>query len=231
MASASSLSPAEKQQAVIYLRVSTEEQVDNYSLDTQANICRREAERRGLSVGEIFREEGRSAKTIVDRPALIDMLSYCRKNRRQISAVIVYRLDRISRQTADYLAIRKKLFELDITLISATEPTGDTPTEKFIETMLAGFAQMDNDVRGERARNGMKARFMNGLPNGNVPLGYVCENGYVAKDTESFAAVKAAWELMATGTKSLREMAVVLNDQGIRDQQKGRKETMLRPKH
>ena len=218
-----------KQQAVIYLRVSTEEQVDNYSLDTQANICSKEAERRGFDIAEVFREEGRSAKTIVDRPALIDMLDYCRKNRRQIGAVIVYRLDRISRQTADYLAIRKKLFELDITLISATEPTGDTPTEKFIETMLAGFAQMDNDVRGERARNGMKARFLNGLPNGNVPLGYLCEDGYAAKDPESFAQLKAAWELMATGTKSLREMAVILNDHGVRDQQKGRKEALLRP--
>lgn len=95
--------------------------------------------------------------------------------------------------------------------------------------MLAGFAQMDNDVRGERARNGMKARFMSGLPNGNVPLGYLCGNGYVTKNPESFAPLKAAWDLMATGTKSLREMAVILNNQGIHDQQKGRKEMPLRP--
>src|SRR5580692_71436 len=113
---ASSLTPCDKGRAVIYLRVSTEEQVDNYSMDTQADICRKEAERRGLEIAEVFREEGRSAKTITDRPTLIDMLGYCRKNSKQIDAVIVYRLDRISRQTADYLAIRKKLFELDITL-------------------------------------------------------------------------------------------------------------------
>ncbi len=222
-------STAEKQQAVIYLRVSTEEQVDNYSLDTQADICRKEAERRGLDIVEIFSEKGRSAKTITDRPTLIEMLGYCRKHRRQVGAVIVYRLDRISRQTADYLAIRKKLFELEITLISATEPTGDTPTEKFIETMLAGFAQMDNDVRGERSRNGMKARFMSGLPNGNVPLGYLCENGYATKNPETFSALQAAWELMGTGTKSLREMAKILNDQGIRDKQKGCNEVLIRP--
>lgn len=229
MSTTHSLSTLGERQAVIYLRVSTEEQVDNYSLDTQADICRKGAGRRGLSIAEVFREEGRSVKTITDRPALIEMLGYCRKHRQQVSAVIVYRLDRISRQTADCLAIRKKLFELDITLISATEPTGDTPTEKFIETMLAGFAQMDNDVRGERSRNGMKARFVNGLPNGNVPLGYLCGNGYVAKDPESFAVLKAVWELMGTGTKSLREMAVILNDQGIRDKQKGRRDMMLRP--
>jgi site-specific DNA recombinase len=218
-----------QRKAVIYLRVSTEEQVDNYSLDTQAGICVKEAERRGLTVLETFREEGRSAKTIRDRPTLIELLEYCRKHRKEVSAVIVYRLDRISRQTADYLAIRKKLAESDITLISATEPTGDTPTERFIETMLAGFAQMDNDVRGERARNGMKARFLSGLHNGSVPLGYLRENGYATKDPEMFSAIQSAWELMATGTKSLREMARLLDKQGIKDKRKGYKEYTLRP--
>lgn len=214
--------------AVIYLRVSTEEQVDNYSLDTQLDICKKEAERRGLSVLEIFREEGRSAKTIRDRPTLVELFEYCRKNHKNIGAVIVYRLDRISRQTADYLAIRKKLAETDITIISASEPTGDTPTERFIETMLAGFAQMDNDVRGERSRNGMKARFLSGLPNGNIPFGYKNMNGYAVKDAESFAVIKEAWDLMATGTKSLREMAGILNKQGIRVGQKGRAEKSVR---
>ncbi len=218
----------DKHIAVVYLRVSTEEQVDNYSLETQADICRKEAERRNLQISEVFREEGRSAKTIRDRPTLIEMLDYCRKHKSEVGAVIVYRLDRISRQTADYLAIRKKLAECNITLISASEPTGDTPTERFIETMLAGFAQMDNDVRGERSRNGMRARFMSGLHNGSLPLGYLRQNGYAAKDAESFSALKAAWELMETGTKSLQDMANILNEQGIREKRKGHKETLLR---
>ena len=182
-----------------------------------------------MQVADVFREEGRSAKTIKARPTLIEMLEYCRKNRKTVGAVIVYRLDRISRQTADYLAIRKKLTECDITLISASEPTGDTPTERFIETMLAGFAQMDNDVRGERSKNGMRARFLSGLHNGGVPLGYMRENGFAAKDSETFTAIQAAWELMGTGTKSLREMARTLEDQIIRDKRKGYKEAVLRP--
>ena len=218
-----------RKEAVIYLRVSTEEQVDNYSLSTQEDICRKEAAKRGLVVLEPFREEGRSAKTIRERAQLMALLDYCRKNKKNINAVIVYRLDRISRQTADYLAIRKKLAEYDITIISATEPTGDTPTERFIETMLAGFAQMDNDVRGERSRNGMRARFLSGLHNGSVPLGYLRQDGFASKDPENFAALQAAWLLMETGTKSLREMAVILNDQGIRDKRKGYKDCLIRP--
>ena len=145
--------------AIIYLRVSTEEQVDNFSLETQEKICRQEAERRNMQVGQIFREEGRSAKNITGRPVLIEMLEYCRKNRRSVDALIVYRLDRLSRQTGDFLAIRKKLSENQIAIVSASEPTGNSPTERFIETMLASFAQMDNDVRSERTKNGLLGAF------------------------------------------------------------------------
>ena len=217
------------QKAVIYLRVSTEEQVENYSLGTQEEACVKEAQRRDVEVLRTFREEGRSAKTIKDRPALIELLEFCRKNKKEVDAVIVYRIDRISRQTSDYLAIRKKLAECDITLISTTEPTGNKPADKFIETMLAGFAQMDNDVRSERTKTGMRARFLSGLYNGPVPLGYLNRSGYATKDPATFDKMKAAWDIMATGTKTLREMAEILTEQGVREKQKGHTEKMLRP--
>lgn len=211
-----------QEKAVIYIRVSTEEQVENYSLNTQEEICTKEAKKRNLSINKVFREEGRSAKTITARPILIEMLEYCRKHKRDIDAVIVYRLDRVSRQTTDYLAIRKKLSEYDIKLISATEPTGNSPTEKFIETMLAGFAQMDNDVRGERSRNGLRARFMNGLCS-YVTHGYLNQNGYITKDPESFTQFREAWELLATGTKTLREIGDFLYEKGVKQKKKGGK--------
>ena len=210
----------QSEKAIVYIRVSTEEQVDNYSLGTQESICRKEAENRGLSVVQVFREEGRSAKTIAGRPTLIEMLEFCRKHKKEISSVIVYRLDRVSRQTSDYLAIRKKLAECEITLISATEPTGDSPTEKFVETMLAGFAQMDNDIRGERARNGLKARFLTGLTS-YVTMGYLNQNSYVSKDPATFDKLKDAWDLMATGTKTMRKIANILTEQGVGQRQKG----------
>ncbi|MEX2007310.1 MAG: recombinase family protein, partial [Candidatus Levyibacteriota bacterium] len=206
---------ADGKKAIVYLRVSTEEQVDNFSLGSQEEICRKEAEKRGYEIVEVFREEGRSAKNIKGRPVLIGMLEYSRKNKNKIQALFVYRLDRISRQTSDYLAIRKKLAENGVTIISSTEPTGDSPTEKLVETMLAGFAQLDNDIRSERARNGLRARFLSGLISGKPPLGYKFQAGYAVKDSETWDKVKAAWDLMATGTKSTRDIAVVMNDWGL----------------
>ena len=207
---------ADGKKAIIYLRVSTEEQVDNFSLDTQLDICKKEAEKRGCEVVEIFREEGKSAKTILGRPVLIELLEYCRKNKNKIQALFVYRIDRISRQTADYLAIRKKLAENGVNIISATEPTGDSPTEKLVETILAGFAQLDNDIRSERAKNGLRARFLSGLISGKPPIGYKLQAGFVVKDSETWDRVKEAWDLMATGTKPTREMANIMNGWGLR---------------
>lgn len=213
--------------AVIYLRVSSEEQVDNFSLETQGDICKKEAAKRGYEVVEIFREEGKSAKTIVGRSALLSLLDYCRKKSNRIEAVFVYRLDRISRQTADYLAIRKKLAESGTTIISSTEPTGDSPTEKLVETILAGFAQLDNDIRSERTKNGLRARFLAGLTGAKPPLGYILQNGYAVKDTATWDAMKWAWGILATGSKSLAEMATIMNAKGLRKVVKG-KEFKLR---
>ena len=218
---------ADGKKAVLYLRVSTEEQVDNFSLDTQEEICRREAQKRNYEIIEVFREEGRSAKNISGRPVLINLLEYCRKNKGRIQAVFVYRLDRISRITADYLAIRKKLAECGVNIISSTEPTGDSPTEKLVETILAGFAQLDNDIRSERAKNGLRARYLSGLISGKAPLGYIFQAGYAVKDPKTWDKVKRAWDLMATGTKSTREMAEIMNELGLKEIH-GKKEYNLR---
>ena len=59
--------------AVIYVRVSTESQVDGYSLADQEDRCRKEAERQGFHVLKVYREEGISAKTL-DRPQLEELM-------------------------------------------------------------------------------------------------------------------------------------------------------------
>ncbi len=219
---------ADGKKAVIYLRVSTEEQVDNFSLDTQEDICRKEAQKRNYDIIEIFSEEGRSAKSIVGRPVLIGLLEYCRKNKGKVQAVFVYRLDRVSRITADYLAIRKKLAENGVTIISSTEPTGDSPTEKLVETILAGFAQLDNDIRSERAKNGLRARYLSGLISGKAPIGYMLQAGYAIKDPKTWDKVKEAWDLMAAGKTSLIQIAEIMNEWGLREIH-GKKEYRLRP--
>lgn len=220
----SKLDTLAKTDAVIYLRVSTEEQVDNFSLDTQEEICKKEAERNNLQVIKIFREEGRSAKTINGRPELMELLKFCKQNKKTLGAVIIYRLDRLSRQTSDYLSIRKTLISNNIKLISASEPTGTSPTDTLLETIMASFAQHDNDVRSERTKNGMYARFKSGLISRKPPIGYIMDSEkFPVEDPENWSRMVQCWDLMATGTKGLREMTRIMEKIGLQTIHKGKK--------
>lgn len=212
--------------AVLYLRVSSEDQVQNYSLDNQEQACTREAEKRGYKVIKTFREEGKSAKTIKGRPTLLDLLEHCRKNKQDVDAVIVFKIDRMARETSDYLLIRKQLASYGIDIISASEPTGSSPAEKFVETLLAATAEFDNAVRGERTKSGLRSRFLVGLPISRVPLGYFREGKMVHKSPDSFDLVKKAWDLMVTGRYSLKDIAKQMNTWGLREFFHGKTHTL-----
>lgn len=202
---------------VLYVRVSTDDQVKNFSLETQKETCEKQAERLGYSVVKVFREEGESAKT-ANRPELIKLIDYCRKNNKNVNSVLVYRFDRVARNTQDHLAIKSRLAELGIKLESASEPTDDTPSGRFLETILASVAQLDNEVRAEKTKNGLYKRFQAGLSI-KPPLGYInTEIGgkrVQVADPKYYSLVKKSWLLMATGTKSLTEMAKEMNNMGL----------------
>ncbi|KKR52181.1 MAG: Site-specific recombinase [Candidatus Woesebacteria bacterium GW2011_GWA1_40_43] len=204
--------------AYIYIRVSSEEQVSNYSLDNQEEYCRKEADHRGYVVEKVYREEGVSAKNI-NRPELILLLEDSRKNKNEISAVFIYKIDRISRETFDYLAIKKRLADYGIRIISVTEPTEDSPTGEFLETLLAASAKLDNATKGLRSRDGMRKRLESGWANGKAALGYINiernEKQIIEPDPEQFDLVKKSWDEMSTGAYSLETMATYMNKLGI----------------
>ena len=209
-----------RSKVVGYVRVSSEDQVNNYSLTTQEAYIKQEVERRDYELVKIFREEGKSAKTL-ERPALIDCLNFCYKNKSEIFSLIVYKLDRLSRQTSDYLAVRKQLAQYGIDLISISEPTGTNPAEKFIETVLAASAQLDNEVRASRAMDGLKARFESGLYLGKPPVGYTAVKNQVGRsiavpDKIMFSKVRESWAVMESGTKTLSQIAKYMNNLDIR---------------
>ena len=157
--------------AVLYCRVSTREQTQNLSLTTQERTCRAYCDRSGFEVARVFVEEGESAKTR-DRTRLRELLDYCRDNKGTVHHVVVYRLDRFSRQQYDHVILAAQLKRFGVTLKSATEPISDDSTGKLMENILSSFAQFDNDVRGERTIAGMRAALEEGRWTFGVPLGY-----------------------------------------------------------
>ncbi len=161
--------------AIIYVRVSDSEQIDGTSLDAQVRLCREYLEKQGLVLAcEPFIEKGESAKT-TSRTMLIKALEHCRVHKNKIAAFVVWKVDRFARNTEDHFAVKRVLIGYGTTLHSVTEPISDDPMGKLMETMLAGFAEFDNDIRSLRCRNGMMDRIRQGIYPFKPPVGYICE--------------------------------------------------------
>ena len=112
--------------AIIYTRVSSDEQVKGTSLNDQEARCRRYCSDQGIEVLQVFREEGASAKTI-ERRMLLEAMEYCRKSRGKVDAFVVWKVDRFARNAEDHFAVRKLLLEYGVTLRSVTEPDWPRP--------------------------------------------------------------------------------------------------------
>ena len=209
--------------AVAYVRVSSEEQVQGTSLDSQFKECLRYAEHEGIELREedVFREEGVSAK-IIDRPELAHMLDFCAKNKGKIHQCIVWKVDRLARNASYHQIIKSKLASYGIKLVSVTEPIDDDPTGTLMENILAAFAQFDNDIRTARTTAGMRARTEQGGWPHSAPFGYRkarMPSGIVslAPDPEKAPLVKALLETFATGNYTIEGCLAVAYKLGIRD--------------
>lgn len=161
-----------KPRAVIYCRVSTKQQVDEgNSLSTQERLCREYAFKQGYEVSEVFIEKGESAKT-KDRTELQKMMSFCAIKKNNVSYVVVYKLDRFSRNTDDYSYLRIILKRYGIYIKSTTEYFENTPAGRFMENIISNVSQFDNDVRTERAVNGSRDAMVEGRYVWIAPYGY-----------------------------------------------------------
>ena len=154
--------------AIIYIRVSSDEQVRGTSLATQEAECRAWCQRNEHQVAEVYRDEGESAKT-ADRPGLIAAVARCQRG---ADAFLVHKLDRLARNTTDGLAIRAELRRAGCSLISATEAAGDDPVGEMVSTVLMAVAQFDNQVRAVRCKSGMTAVALAGGWVWQAPRGY-----------------------------------------------------------
>lgn len=213
---------SDKSRAMLYVRVSTKEQVEEgNSLPTQERICREYASRNDMEIIEeaVFVEEGESAKTAL-RTELQKMLTYATLHKDSIDCLIIYRLDRLSRDTRDYGELKVFFSSLGIKVVSATENFDDNPVGRFIENTLAGVAQLDNEVRAERSKNGMIDAVREGRWVWKAPLGYVNTkvNGKrnIAPNTENDTAklLNEAWVLVDTGYP-IGEARRILTNKGL----------------
>lgn len=205
--------------AVIYCRVSSQEQVQNYSLGTQEKACRDFCHQRGYEVEAVFLEKGESAKTI-DRPEFCRMMDYCNGNKSKVGWVIVYDLSRLARNSHDYQSTRLYLSKLGILLQSVTQPFDQSPYGAFQENMLSAMAQLDNEIRAHRTVVGMEAAIQAGRWTFKAPIGYL--NSRLGKsgpslipDPDRAPLIRQAFEMFSTGLHTKEQVLARVTAMGL----------------
>lgn len=156
----------------IYIRVSTTYQIDKDSLPMQRKDLTAYSELMlGISDYEIFEDAGYSGKN-TDRPAFQEMMARIRKH--EFSHLLVWKIDRISRNLLDFSQMYSELQKLRVTFVSKNEQF-DTSTamgEAMLKIILV-FAELERNMTSERVTATMISRANQGLWNGGrVPYGY-----------------------------------------------------------
>ena len=124
---------------------------------------------------EIFEDEGFSGGNL-NRPDFRRMLDGVRRGR--FHAIVVYRLDRISRNIGDFAALIDELTGLDVSFVSIREQFDTaTPMGRAMMFIISVFSQLERETIAERIRDNMHALARTGRwLGGNPPTGYTSES-------------------------------------------------------
>ncbi len=155
----------------IYVRVSTTQQIDRESLQTQEERLRQYCKIHGYSIYKVYREEGVSAKDI-KRPKLEELMQDIEN--KKVQAVLVAKLDRITRSLKDLINLIEFFQEHDVKLISLTQNIDTTGSMgRFMLNLLGAVAQVEREMTAERVSEDMHHRALAGKWNGGIiPYGY-----------------------------------------------------------
>lgn len=148
-----------KMRAGLYARVSTH---DQQTLPMQLSAMRDYAGRRGWEVVKETSEVGSGAKEREKREELMGAA-----RRREIDAIVVWRLDRWGRSLVDLVTTLGELGELEVGFVSLTEALDlTTPTGRAMAGLLAVFAEFERDILRERVKAGIAQARAEGKPHG-----------------------------------------------------------------
>lgn len=155
--------------AVIYSRVSSHEQSKGLSLDSQVQTIRQFCETRSISIIKEFQDIMTGTK--FDRDGFNALKEFCHKKRP--TYILVWRWDRLGRNTIELLSTVKSFQKLGIEINSVEQWKGsDSADDNFMLGLQAILAERESKITSERARMSIRKGMESGLWLNKLPIGY-----------------------------------------------------------
>ncbi|MCS7484642.1 recombinase family protein [Umezawaea endophytica] len=200
-----------------YTRRSTDDENQPYTIDAQdTRLESYVASQPGWRIVKKFSDDASGANT--NRPDLQKALHWARSGR--IDVLLVYRVDRFSRNLRDTVTLLDELDQSGVAFRSATEPFDtSTPMGRLLLQMLSMFAQFERDMIIDRVTSGMERKAARGqYKGGKRPFGYLKDpktHVLYAHDSEA-AIIRLIFDLYTKDRLGSRAVAKVLNERGFR---------------
>jgi site-specific DNA recombinase len=200
-----------------YVRVSSEEQVDGFSLDAQRRVLLDHCASRGWQVVREYADEGKSARgdQIAHRPAFRQMIEDAEAG--LLDIVVVHKLDRFARNMRVTLEYLELLDRHNVRFVAVAQDFDLTrPEGRMFMGLLASLAQYYSDNLSLETKKGKSERKAQGLYNGHLPFGMIKgEDGAPVPDSATIEGLRLAFKFAADGCSD-RTIAQHLNAAGYR---------------
>lgn len=196
--------------AVIYARYSSDSQSEQ-SIEGQLRVCQQFAQANDLIIIDEYIDRAMTG-TNDNRVAFQKMIKDSSK--KQFSVVLVYKLDRFSRNKYESVIHKKTLKDNGVKLISAMENIPDTPEGTLMEALLEGFNQYYSEELTQKVNRGLRESWLKGnATGGNHIFGYdIINKKYIINEYEKNIIVDV-FTKYSQGYKA-RVIAEQLNEQG-----------------
>jgi len=187
---------APKIKAVGYCRFSSDMQREE-SIDAQKRFISVFASQNNYEIINFYCDRAKSGKN-TNRPAFQQMLEDSKKG--NFTSIVVHKLDRFSRNTADTLDLIDTLRSRDVEVVSAYERFENNPMGQFMLKILSGMSEYYISNLANEVLKGQKENAYKALSNGGIGcLGYdIVDKKYVINETER-EAVKLIFEMYSSG--------------------------------
>src|SRR5690606_3915638 len=201
--------------AAAYVRVSSEDQGDGWSLDGQEQKIREWADRNGYEIVHVYRDEVSGSKD--KRPGFERMMLDAHAG--LFTAIIVLHTSRLFRNIALSRRYKDELRNrLNIEVLFVNQPMSDDPSGFMMETINEMFDEYYLYQLRMWTSLGKHTRAKNGMWNGTLPFGYMTdeETGLPVPHPTNAKGLVLAFEAYSTGRYSDGEIAELLNREGYR---------------
>lgn len=205
---------------VIYARVSTDEQRDNFSLRNQIYDIEKLCEKKNIQV-ILKLDDDHSAKNF-DRPEFKKFLNDLESGKLKCSYFVFYKMDRFSRNMQQTLMMFARLKAKGVKLLSVQEGEIDFDNIKtfFPNVISAAAAQFDNMQRAENTTRGMMTGLAEGKWMWKAPYGYKNVtlskyNKVIVVDDKQAEIVKFCFEQYATGLYTVEDVRKMAKEKGL----------------